>query len=220
MYQLVIFDLDGTLLNTVADLAASTNFVLKKNGFPQHEISEFYFYIGNGINKLFERALPEGEKNDENILKLRKDFLHHYDNHNTDLTIPYDGIDKLLKNLQKKGINMAVASNKYHSGTVKLINHYFPDISFSAILGQREGVPVKPDPAIVNEILSLTGIKSENTLYVGDSGVDMETANNSGVTAIGVTWGFRPKSELEMFSPAYIVNHPDEILKKLRARKE
>ena len=144
--KLVIFDLDGTLLNTVADLAASVNFALKKNGFPHHNIADYNFFIGNGINKLIERALPENSRDNETIQIIKNEFLFHHNNHNTDLTTPYEGIYELLQNLQTKGINLAVTSNKYHAGTIKLVNHYFPDISFIAVLGQRENIPVKPNP--------------------------------------------------------------------------
>lgn len=213
MKKLVIFDLDGTLLNTIADLAQSTNYALEKNGFPIHETEEYNFFVGNGINKLFERALPEGEKTEQNILKVRKIFLSHYDRHNTDHSRPYSGIPALLTTLQEANVLLAVASNKYQEATRKLIAHYFPTISFTEVLGQREGVPVKPDPAIVDAILHQAQIAREDTLYVGDSGVDMQTALNSEVTACGVTWGFRPRTELENFHPDYVVDSPNEILK-------
>lgn len=211
MKKLVIFDLDGTLLNTIADLAQSTNYALKQNGFPIHEVHEYNFFVGNGINKLFERALPEGEKTEENILRVRKDFLKHYDVHNTDYSIPYPGIPELLCQLQQAQIQLAVASNKYQEATYKLVTHYFPEIDFVKVLGQREGIPTKPDPTIVYDILAATQIPKEDVLYVGDSGVDMQTAHNSGVTACGVLWGFRPKTELENFTPNLLVNKPSEI---------
>ena len=212
MKRLVIFDLDGTLINTMADIVASTNYALAKNGFPVHKAEAYRFFVGSGINTLFERALPEGEKTDENILKARKDFLCYYDKHNTDLSQPYTGIPELLEELQNMGILLAVASNKYQAATEKLIAHYFPNISFSVVLGQREGVPIKPDQAIVNSILLETCVEKENTIYIGDSGVDMQTANNSGVDGIGVTWGFRPRSELVAFNPKHIVNKVNEII--------
>ena len=211
MKKLVIFDLDGTLLNTIADLARSTNYALEQNGFPQHDLEEYRFFVGNGINKLFERALPEGQKTEENVLKVRKEFLPYYDIHNADCTTPYPGMPQLLAALQEKGYLLAVASNKYQKATEKLIAHYFPGIRFVAIFGQREGVPVKPNPAVVEEILSLAGVRKEETLYVGDSGVDMQTASNSGVTSIGVTWGFRPKAELEANGATYIINKAEDL---------
>lgn len=217
MKKLIIFDLDGTLLNTIADLANSTNYALGHCGFPQHEVGEYKFFVGNGINKLFERALPEKEKTEENILRIRKEFLPHYDAHNADFSTPYPGIPELLKALQEKGLKLAVASNKYQSATQKLIAHYFPGIHFTAVFGQRDNVPVKPDPTVVNEIIDTAKVVREEVLYVGDSGVDMQTAKNAGVTAIGVTWGFRPLLELQTFHPEYIVNEAGDILKLIEA---
>lgn len=213
MKKLVIFDLDGTLLNTIYDLAQSTNFALAENGFPTHEVAEYNYFVGNGINKLFERALPEGERTEANIARIREKFLIHYDQHNTDKSRPYEGILKLLETLDKRGILLAVASNKYQAATEKLVAHFFPQIHFAAIFGQREGVPTKPNPQIVEDILGITNIGINETLYVGDSGVDMQTALNSKVEACGVTWGFRPIEELEQFHPAHIVHTPEEILK-------
>ncbi|MDR3653322.1 MAG: HAD family hydrolase [Paludibacter sp.] len=212
MTELIIFDLDGTLLDTVADLANSTNFALCKCGFPAHEIATYRFFIGNGINKLFERVLPEGEKTEENILKVRSYFLDYYGKHNAEFTTPYDGILELLQRLQTAGLKMAVASNKYQQATEKLILNFFPEIKFIAVLGQRENIPTKPDPTIVEDILSIAGVERSNSLYIGDSGVDMQTAQNAGIEAIGVTWGFRLRTELEAFSPKYIVNNPYEII--------
>lgn len=212
MKNLVIFDLDGTLLNTIVDLANSTNYALSQMGFPTHEVNEYNFFVGNGINKLFERALPEGEKTEENIRKVREEFLKHYDSHNTDRSTPYPGIPELLAALQEKGIKLAVASNKYQAATRKLIAHFFPTIRFTEVFGQREGIKVKPDPTIVYDILAKANLSKEETLYVGDSGVDMQTAINSGVTACGVTWGFRPRTELEKFSPDHIADKAEDIL--------
>lgn len=212
MKKLVIFDLDGTLLNTIADLANSTNHALQQCGFPQHAVDKYNFFVGNGINKLFERALPEGAKTEENISRIRQIFLSHYNLHNTDFSIPYPGIPKLLNILQRNGLMLAIASNKYQAATEKLIQHYFSDIHFLAIFGQRNNIPVKPDPTVINEIISIAQIKKEDTLYIGDSGVDMQTAKQADVTSIGVTWGFRPRQELESFHPDHIVEHPESII--------
>lgn len=211
MKKLVIFDLDGTLLNTIADLAQSTNHALSELGFPTHDESAYKFMVGNGINKLFERALPEGWKTEENILKVRSLFVPHYDLHNADKSRPYAGIVELLERLQANGILLAVASNKYQSATRKLIAHYFPTIRFAAVYGQREGISPKPDPTIVHDILKDTGVSVGDTLYVGDSAVDMQTALNARVTACGVTWGFRPRTELEALCPKYLVDKAEEI---------
>lgn len=211
MKKLVIFDLDGTLLNTIADLANSTNYALKVLGYPIHEPDKYNFMVGNGINKLFERALPDGEKTEENVLRIRQEFVPYYDQHNADKSRPYPGVTELLETLQTAGMQLAVASNKYQAATEKLIAHYFPNIKFTAVFGQREGIPVKPDPIIVKEILQIAKVQEEETLYVGDSGVDMQTAINAGVTSCGVTWGFRPRTELESFHPDHIVDNAEEI---------
>jgi phosphoglycolate phosphatase len=216
MKKLVIFDLDGTLLNTIADLADSTNTALEKNGFPTHPVEAYRFFVGNGINKLFERALPEDEKNEANILRIRKDFLAYYSLHHSDKSTPYPGIPELLKELNRQNIQLAVASNKYDEATKELIPYYFPNIPFVAVFGQREGIAPKPDPTIVYDILAIAEIAKKDVLYVGDSGVDMQTAINAGVISCGVTWGFRPQTELEQFNPNFIVNNPKEILTILK----
>ena len=216
MKRLVIFDLDGTLLNTIADLAQSTNHALQALGYPTHQTEEYNLMVGNGINKLLERALPQEEQNEENIQRMRSYFIPHYDAHNADLSAPYPGVVKLLETLQEQGLQLAVASNKYQAATEKLVKHYFPQINFVAVLGQREGVEVKPSPVIVENILSQSGANKKEVLYVGDSGVDMQTAINAQVEACGVTWGFRSRKELASFSPAHIVDKAEEILALIR----
>lgn len=212
MKKLVIFDLDGTLLDTIADLAMATNHALQQLGYPTRPVDEIRTFVGNGINKLLERSLPDSEKSEANILRLRTHFLPYYDAHNADLSTPYPGIPTLLQELQEKGLMIAVASNKYQTATVKLIHHYFPNISFVEILGQREGVPVKPDPSIVSDIIQKAGVSKEEILYVGDSNVDMQTAHNAGVDAIGVAWGFRPRTELEALQPLAVIDKAEELL--------
>ena len=194
--RFIIFDFDGTLLNTISDLAHSTNYALEKNGFPVHPIDAYKNFVGNGITKLFERALPDEKRAEDNIASIRKAFLPYYDTHNTKYTEPYEGIPGLLNTLQQEGIKMAVASNKYQQATEKLINMYFPEIKFTSVFGQREGIPVQPDPSLIYEPLKVADLPATDTLYIGDSGVDLQTASNSGITSIGVTWGFRPRSEL------------------------
>lgn len=212
MKKLVIFDLDGTLLNTIADLAASTNQALQVFGFPTHPVEAYNYFVGNGINKLFERALPEDARTQENIQKIRSSFVPYYNEHNHDLSNPYEGIPELLAALQNEGVLLAVASNKYQAATEKLVSYYFPDIRFVSVLGQREGIPTKPDACIVHESMQQAGVHEAETLYVGDSNVDMQTAQNAGVDAVGVTWGFRPLSELEAYHPRYIAYKPADVL--------
>lgn len=216
MKQLVIFDLDGTLLNSIADLAVAVNLALRACGYPTHPEDAYRFMVGDGVRKLFERALPEAERTPENIERIREHFMPYYDLHNADLSRPYEGIAELLEELQQRGVRMAVASNKYHSATQKLIAHYFPTIRFEVVLGQREGVPVKPNPQIVSEILDLCGVAKEEVLYVGDTNVDMQTAKNAEVDALGVTWGFRPREELAAHKPLAIIEHPSQLLNYLK----
>ena len=212
MKKLVIFDLDGTLLDTIADLAESANYALKQLDYPTHPVDAIRTFVGNGINKLLERALPAHEQTEENIMRMRSHFVPYYDIHNADLSTPYPGIVSLLEDLQAKGILIAVASNKYQEATVKLVKQYFPNIDFVEILGQREGINVKPDPSIVFDILQKANLSKENVLYVGDSGVDMQTAINAGVDAVGVTWGFRPRAELESFRPMGLIDKAEDLL--------
>lgn len=214
--KLVIFDLDGTLLYTVPDIAAATNQALAACGYPVHSEKEIASYIGNGINKLFERALPEEARNKEEVLRIRSLFLPYYGEHCADMTRPFDGIPELLAAICRRGIKVAVASNKYHPATVKLMQHFFPEIPFCAVFGEREGVPRKPEPAIVWDILRVAGISvsgdgRESVLYIGDSGVDMQTAANAGIEAVAVTWGCRTREELASCSPAHIVDRPEQI---------
>ena len=212
MKKLVIFDLDGTLLDTIADLAGATNYALAQLGYPTHDTDAIRTFVGNGINKLLERALPANEQTEENVMRMRSYFVPYYDAHNADLSSPYPGIEALLQSLQDNGIEIAVASNKYQEATTKLVKHYFPTIQFAEVLGQRENIPVKPHPTIVFDILNKTGIDKKEVLYVGDSGVDMQTAQNAEVDAIGVTWGFRSRTELETFHPLGIIDKAEELM--------
>ena len=212
MKKLVIFDLDGTLLDTIADLAESANYALKQLDYPTHPVDAIRTFVGNGINKLLERALPAHEQTEENVMRMRSHFVPYYDIHNADLSTPYPGIVSLLEDLQAKGILIAVASNKYQEATVKLVKQYFPNIDFVEILGQREGINVKPDPSIVFDILQKADVSKEDVLYIGDSGVDMQTAINAGVDAVGVTWGFRPRAELESFRPMGLIDKAEDLL--------
>ena len=210
--QLVIFDLDGTLLNTVADIAAATNHALRTLGYPTHSEGAIQGFVGNGVSKLLERSLPEDSRTEENVSLLRAHFTEYYDKHNADLSTPYPGIQELLRSLHEAGVMLAVASNKYQSATEKLVAHYFPGIDFVCVLGQRPDVPVKPSPHIVHEIMDKAKVAREYILYVGDSGVDMQTAQNAHVDAVGVSWGFRPRAELQSFSPLGIIDRAEELM--------
>lgn len=213
MKKLVIFDLDGTLLNTIADLAQSTNYALETLGYPTHATPDYQQMVGNGINKLFERALPEEHRSQADVLAVRELFLPYYEKHKMDKTEPYPGIVRLLETLQQEGKMIAVASNKYQDAAVLLTHHYFPTIKFDAILGERVGVAAKPDPQIIYDIIEITKVNKADILYVGDSGVDMKTAQTANVDVCAVTWGFSPRTDLEVYSPNYCVDQAIDILK-------
>lgn len=219
--MLAIFDLDGTLLNTIADLAAATNYALTQCNYPIHSPEAYPFYVGNGVRKLIERVLPEDSRTDANIDKMMKYFSEYYGEHLCDNTKPYPGISELLNQLTDAGFSLAVASNKYQAAVEILINHFFPNVDWVAIEGQKDGIPTKPDPSIVFEILSKCPTPKAEVLYVGDSGVDMVTASRAAVESVGVSWGFRPVKELKENYADHIASTPNEVLAlalALRAR--
>ena len=216
--MLIIFDLDGTLINTIDDLGQACNHALSACGFPTHKIEDYPQLVGNGINRLIERALPEEHRNEATVLRLREYFVPYYDAHNCDLTHPYDGIPELLQLLKAAGHTLAVASNKYQVATEKIVGHFFPGI-FNVVLGERVGVPRKPDPQIIYDILSMLHLSSsplkeelEEVLYIGDSLVDAQTAHAAKATLVLCTWGFCSEQQLKIAQPNYMIQHPSELL--------
>ncbi len=209
--MLFIFDLDGTLLNTITDLGYACNHALAQVGYPTHSIEAYPAMVGNGINNLIRRALPEGEQTEENILKVREHFVPYYNEHNCDFTRPYDGIPELLTTLKQQGYLLAVASNKYQAATEKIVNHFFPGI-FDVILGERTGIPRKPDPQIVFDICNRLNRPSSTVHYLGDSLVDRDTARNAGVPFIACSWGFVPREQLLTAGVECLINYPSELL--------
>ena len=213
--MIIIFDLDGTLINTISDLGQACNHALAACGFPTHKIEDYPRLVGNGVNKLIERALPEQHRNEETVLRLREYFVPYYDEHNCDFTRPYDGIPELLHTLKEQGHFLAVASNKYQAATEKIVAQLFPGI-FDVVLGERVGVERKPNPQIVYDILKAKGerleAKGEEILYIGDSLVDAETARAAGATLVLCTWGFGTREQMEGAKPDYLVDHPLEVL--------
>ena len=208
--MIIIFDLDGTLINTIDDLGQACNYALAACGYPIHPIEDYPRLVGNGINRLIERALPEAHRNEETVLRLRKYFVPYYDEHNCELTCPYDGIIELLQTLKEEGHTLAVASNKYQAATEKIVAHFFPGV-FDVVLGERENVARKPDPQIVWDIVGSLEDASE-MLYVGDSLVDAETAKAAKIPFVACTWGFCTEEQLASANPNYMVQHPIEIL--------
>ena len=215
--MLIIFDLDGTLINTIDDLGQACNHAVSACGFPTHKIEDYPRLVGNGINKLIERALPEEHRNEATVLRLREYFVPFYDQHNCDLTRPYDGIPELLQTLKAAGHTLTVASNKYQAATEKIVAHFFPN-TFDVVLGERVGVPRKPDPQIVWDILASlpsTINHKPSTLYVGDSLVDAATAKAANLPFVACTWGFCTKEQLLTVTPDHMVNHPSEIINQI-----
>lgn len=213
MKKLAIFDLDGTLLNTIKDLGDAVNYALDHNGFHTHSVASYPYFVGNGVKRLIERALPEdARKNTQVVSNMLRDFKTYYNDHNTDRTVPYEGMPELLRTLQDNGVMLAVASNKYQQATEKIINHYFADINWVAVLGQQDDIPIKPDPSIIFMVLSQARISKQETLIVGDSGIDMETARRACVDSVGVSWGFRPVKELKEYHANVIINKPQDII--------
>ncbi len=210
--ELVIFDLDGTLLNTIGDLAVSCNHMLALRGLPQHGYDDYCRFVGNGIMRLVERALPEELRTPEYVKEARRDFLAHYIDHIDIRTRPYDGITQVVETLYRDGVKLAVASNKFQAGTEKLIREYFPDIEFVEVRGNRDGVPLKPDTAMIDPIIAAAGVARDRCVMVGDSAVDMQTARNAGIGSIGVSWGFRDRVELEENHADRIADTPEELL--------
>ena len=212
MIKLAIFDLDGTLLNTLDDLACACNHALEQCGCPTRQTEEYKLLVGRGITNLFRGALPEAQRSEDMVERMRSFFLPYYNEHKSDRTRPYEGILSMLDSLKDAGIALAVASNKYQAGTEELIAEHFADYGFVRVLGQREGFPIKPDAAIVFEAMEgVPGISREEVVYCGDSDVDMLTGTNAGVKTIGVTWGFRSREELSACSPWMIAETPEEI---------
>jgi phosphoglycolate phosphatase len=208
-YNVVIFDLDGTLLDTLDDMGQAVNHALGKRGFPLHSRDEFKRMVGHGIRNLVKSALPAGFQEDDRLVdECLSDFKSYYTTHIDVHTRPFEGMPELLREMRGLGVAMAVASNKFQEGTQMLIREFFPDIHFICILGNREGFPLKPDPQIVNEVLRRSGQPADAAALVGDSPTDMKTARNGGIRGIAVQWGYRDMTEGDGYS---VAADPDEL---------
>lgn len=209
MFRYVFFDLDGTLLNTIDDLAAAGNYALCQQGFEPYPVERYKYFVGNGIPKLIERILPEGSS-DELKQRTHDLFAEYYGAHSEDMTRPYEGIPELIGELYEAGIMTAVITNKDHIFAGELIRRYFGG-KVTAVYGSVPGIPHKPNPQIVNRAVSELGAAKAEILYVGDSGVDMQTAKNAGLVSAGVLWGFRKEDELKENGAVYICDRPEKI---------
>ena len=220
MTKLVIFDLDGTLLDTMEDIAGACNHALEACGCPARRLDEYNMLVGRGIFNLFRGALPEEMRSKEMVDMMHRHFVPYYNEHICDRTRPYPGIYEMLDRLADNGISFAVASNKYQEGTETLLKRLFGKYRFVSILGQRDGKPIKPDPQIVREAMgAMEGLGTDEVVYCGDSDVDMQTGINAGVRTIGVTWGFRAREELASYSPWMLAEKAEDISNAILAEK-
>lgn len=211
MYRTYIFDLDGTLLNTLDDLAASVNYALHTHGMPERTLDEIRSFVGNGVRLLMERAIPNGVDNprfDEAFATFRQYYMEH----SLDQTRPYEGIPEMIHALKQRGCRLAVVSNKFYAATQELIRHFFPEIAVAIGEHEAEGIRKKPAPDTVFEALRQLGVDKENAVYVGDSDVDLQTARNSGLPCISVLWGFRDRDFLLANGATTFISHPEDLL--------
>ena len=209
-----IFDLDGTLLNTLNDLATAVNYALRQFGMPEHSVEDIRSFVGNGVRLLMERAVPDGADNPQ-FEEAFAAFRQYYMQHSLDTTCPYDGILELLHELKQRGLKMAVVSNKMMAATQELVAHFFPEIDVAIGEDEVNGIRKKPAPDTVMKALHLLGVSKESAIYVGDSDVDLQTARNSGIPCISVLWGFRDKAFLQHHGATTFIQHPLELLETL-----
>lgn len=210
MFRYVIFDLDGTLLNTIDDLADAGNWVCRNHGWPTHTVEEYRYYVGNGMAKLAERFAPEDWRTPEKVQAILEEFMPYYDAHKADKTAPYPGLAAALARLTEAGVSMAVLTNKADSLAGAVVEGYYPGV-FPIVQGALPGYPTKPDPTLLHKLMERMGAAVEDTLFVGDSNVDIRTAKNGGLTSCGVLWGFRTRQELEAEGADFLAETAEEL---------
>ncbi len=211
MIKAVLFDLDGTLVNSLEDLAVSTNYALTRFGFPTFETYKYKYFVGDGMPKLIERVLPEDKRDKDTLNTVLKVFMDHYGEHFADHTRVYPGIERLLKDIKKLKLKTAVISNKSQKPAEAVVGKLFGTECFDIICGKREDYPAKPDPALTLKVVSELGVHTGECVLAGDSGMDMAAAKNAGIIGIGVLWGFRTEDELKNNGASYIVDSPEKI---------
>lgn len=216
MFKACVFDLDGTLIDSLRDLANSSNYAMRMQGYPEHDLQSYRFFVGSGVSKLLHDILPEEDRTPEIIQRSREYFNEYYDAHFQDNTAPYEGIKDMLERLKSKNFKLAVVSNKPNDFVRKIVYNIFKDGAFEVVFGQREGIPRKPDPAGVLEACKLMKVSPENCVYLGDSGIDMKTATAAGMYPVGVLWGFRGEGELMDNGAKALIKKPVELFDLLK----
>lgn len=211
-YKAVIFDLDGTLLNTIGDIANPVNIVLARYGYPVHSLDDYRYFIGDGIGQLVYRALPPDVAESNKYPTILADVWTEYQLNLNKSTVPYNGITELLDGLTAKGIALNILSNKSHEFMDEVVQRFFAKWDFELVFGARKGLPLKPSPHSIFEMMDLLQLEPENFVYVGDSDVDMLTANSAGVFAVGAAWGFRGKEELLAHGADLVIDYPEQLL--------
>lgn len=214
-YSAVLFDLDGTLLDTLEDISIAMNHILEERGFPTHQVDDYRYFVGDGLDKLVNKTLPPEKRNDKINLDCQEAFKNYYAVNWRMKTKPYEGISEMLDAITAKGVKTAILSNKPHEFTILFVDELLSRWKFDIVFGQREAIPRKPDPSGAIEIAEKLGILPSDCLFVGDTSIDIKTAIAAGMFPVGVLWGFRQREELESNGAMYIMNHPMEILNLL-----
>ena len=214
-FEAVIFDLDGTLLDTLADIANSVNGVLVKRGLPQHEIDAYRDFVGEGVIHLITRALPVGERDDATISEVAEEYRRAYSRNWNVSSRPYHGVIGMLQDLAARDVKLSVLSNKPDDFTKQCVAELLPDCTFDVVMGHHSGIPRKPDPAGAIQLAQELGVPPDHMLFVGDSGTDMKTAVGAGIFPLGVLWGFRSQEELQDNGAKLLIKHPNELVLRL-----
>lgn len=212
----IIFDLDGTLLDTLVDISEAMNYALRVNGFSEHPHEEYRYFVGSGVDVLIERVLKNTNATTSDFQNVKETYLKRYEQTQHNKTKPYEGILELINELTIRNIKLAILSNKPHADTLTVVNNYFDINKFIVIFGARKGVDIKPSPDSVYEILELFDLAKDEVLYVGDTDIDMKTANNAGLVSVGVSWGFRTPEELRKNNAKFIIDKPSDLLKIIK----